>query len=75
MRYAAERMNKSLGARILNNESKAFSWYHDMVSAANTAGYAHYLDKGILPIVANDLESAKATMQRLQYQKLPSAIA
>ena len=53
----------------------AFDWYYRLRSGLATTKYAHYLDKGILPIVVNDLTEAKATMQRLQYNKLPGAVA
>ena len=64
-------MNKTLAARIMHFDNPVFNEYYKIRSAVATTKYAHYLDRNILPIVVNDTQEAKATIQRLQYHKLP----
>ena len=68
-------MNKTLATRIMHFDNPVFNEYYKIRSAIATTKYAHYLDRNILPIVVNDTQEAKATIQRLQYHKLPWAVA
>lgn len=70
----ARSMNKTLAARIMHFDNPVFNEYYKIRSAVATTKYAHYLDRNILPIVVNDAQEAKATIQRLQYHKLPWAV-